>query len=943
MPKELFEIRNFNKGIISTPSEEDIPPNAASYSLDVESTAVDGKLIGRKTDIAKTITALTAINTSAIIDSETSGKKDLIYYDGSDIMKALDFYTETPAATSIATIASGGTVNMVKNNKEVHIGMGNTSSDSPKWVGYNNHTQWGNSNAGLKYENAELISHDAFPSLYKSISIGDYLYAIQQDGTYVYKFDTTTGDYMGKSPDLKLTKTTAICTNGEDIYLIDDRTNMYVVKMDTGLVIQSERILQTSSSNITFEISDMECTANKIWYKKKGASNLYISNYLLDADVDLANKAISNVPIPSLNDPYSFGSTDPVHDNRGLIVDLAYASGQTQTLADATMTALSHTTFDLCLCKTNNSTQIAIMTKVGGSSFITYKVTISGGGTLYSYHAYPIDKCLWFIDETHDKTYLADDGKDTALPIDINTGWTGSEIKGITNLVTGGVGYRTYISDINGVIYKYPYFSSLSNYEDIFDETEASQKNELVVETTYTIDNNYLSDDVYIVLKEDQSKLYLFENNTGGKLARYNIGSNGNLSSFYPLLKSKLSMIITSGSGSSFSSAKGYFYKASYLYDGYQESPLSQSTFTSSTSFVNNRNITIEISQVDTLPSRITHLNIYRAEASDNSLSSPDSLYRLVKSIELDSTWALTSNSYWGDYRNYTFVDTFNASGATYDSITGVSEKLFSTMINRNLAIINNNTNIIADCYHREIKNGEIYMFKSLPYKYDTFDWSKDFLILPEKPLALASFNGRIFAFSGNNTYKIEPNTFYIEDTYEGVGCSGPNSFVVTEYGMCFADKNNIYLHDGRQPIPIGNAILTSNNGFGYQELYSSAPHVIFDGIRNSFVIIMSDQTDSTYPWKAWCYNLAQKKWDLWSLPSTSLVNSTFGGKEGEIYISQGTSLNTFANGTSTKNFEWQSKDIIVNRSTQDKKFYSTNKVGTANAVISIYFNVFIS
>jgi len=374
-----------------------------------------------------------------------------------------------------------------------------------------------------------------------------------------------------------------------------------------------------------------------------------------------------------------------------------------------------------------------------------------------------------------------------------------------------------------------------------------------------------------------------------------------------------------------FSSAKGYFYKASYLYDGYQESPLSQSTFTSSAS-VNNRSITIEISQVDTLPSRITHLNIYRAEASDNSLSSPDSLYRLVKSIELDSTWALTSDDYWGDFRIYAFVDTFNSSGATYDSITGVSEKLFSTMVNRNLAIIMNNINIIADCYHPEIKNGEVYMFKSIPYKYDTFDWSKDFLILPEKPIALAPFNGRVFAFSENNTYRIEPNTFYIEDTFEGVGCSGPNSFVVTEYGMCFADKNNIYLHDGRQPIPIGNAILTSNNGFGYQELYSSAPHVVFDGIRNSFVIIMSST-------KAWCYNLAQKKWDLWSLPLTTEVNSVFSGKGGEIYISQGTSLNTFANGTNTKDFTWHSKDIIVNKSTQDKKFYSTNKVGTANVV----------
>ena len=44
MPKELFEIKSFNKGIISSPSESDIPPDAAAYSLDVDPNGIDGKL-----------------------------------------------------------------------------------------------------------------------------------------------------------------------------------------------------------------------------------------------------------------------------------------------------------------------------------------------------------------------------------------------------------------------------------------------------------------------------------------------------------------------------------------------------------------------------------------------------------------------------------------------------------------------------------------------------------------------------------------------------------------------------------------------------------------------------------------------------------------------------------------------------------------------------------
>ena len=37
MPKRIFEIGTFNRGIMSAPDDElDIPPNAASYSLNID-------------------------------------------------------------------------------------------------------------------------------------------------------------------------------------------------------------------------------------------------------------------------------------------------------------------------------------------------------------------------------------------------------------------------------------------------------------------------------------------------------------------------------------------------------------------------------------------------------------------------------------------------------------------------------------------------------------------------------------------------------------------------------------------------------------------------------------------------------------------------------------------------------------------------------------------
>ena len=50
MPKELLEIKNFNVGTIMSPDMKDIPAEAASYSLNLDSLTEDGKLQGLAND-----------------------------------------------------------------------------------------------------------------------------------------------------------------------------------------------------------------------------------------------------------------------------------------------------------------------------------------------------------------------------------------------------------------------------------------------------------------------------------------------------------------------------------------------------------------------------------------------------------------------------------------------------------------------------------------------------------------------------------------------------------------------------------------------------------------------------------------------------------------------------------------------------------------------------
>jgi len=50
MPRDILEIKNFNVGTIISPDIKDIPVEAASYSLNIDSVTEDGKLKGVPND-----------------------------------------------------------------------------------------------------------------------------------------------------------------------------------------------------------------------------------------------------------------------------------------------------------------------------------------------------------------------------------------------------------------------------------------------------------------------------------------------------------------------------------------------------------------------------------------------------------------------------------------------------------------------------------------------------------------------------------------------------------------------------------------------------------------------------------------------------------------------------------------------------------------------------
>ena len=235
-------------------------------------------------------------------------------------------------------------------------------------------------------------------------------------------------------------------------------------------------------------------------------------------------------------------------------------------------------------------------------------------------------------------------------------------------------------------------------------------------------------------------------------------------------------------------------------------------------------------------------------------------------------------------------------------------------------------------------------MFKSKAFNFDQFDWTRDLLRLPVKPTALAAFQGRVYAFDENNIYRIEPNQFFIEDIFTGAGCSSQDSVCVTEFGMCFANKNNVYLHDGTTPKLIANPILrdaAGETGYSYQMLAKlAAPKILFDSKRSSFIILLKFSGSHYY---CWSFNLIKQRWDLFYFATTA-PRGIISGKDGELLVSTGTTssavLLNYLGGSTIDSWNWTSKKFTMGGDTQDKSFkkfkVSGENLGTLGTNISI-------
>ena len=415
-------------------------------------------------------------------------------------------------------------------------------------------------------------------------------------------------------------------------------------------------------------------------------------------------------------------------------------------------------------------------------------------------------------------------------------------------------------------------------------------------------------------------------------------------------------------------------YNMSYLYDGYQEGPLMGSPVT----HIVNANygcseLNITVNTMTNNP-RITAVNIYRKFRTNEK-------YKLVKQVELDSTWQvqasqgvpdanISSTAFMKSGVSKTIIDDGSA-GISYEALTGMPEVLTDTMIDYAESEQLGDFLFVANGSHPHVDNADKYVFRSQPGRYSMFNWSMDYIGLPENIHTLKGAYNRLFAFSEKTMYQIDPYQLSLESTYEGYGIPDKKSVIVTDGMLFLANANGVYnFASGKFKI------LTT----GIQDLYddiistysSVIPLLASDKKYNTLNVIFSKEgtanTDDV-PSQGFAYSLDKRRWEKWDfikdIKSTCITGdntllvcgeaSNVAGYTLEGFPLDSTGVADYADdpedytelknpyslwelheGSAKKNLVWVTKELTMGQDARDKKFKKVKLIGNGVYIKSI-------
>ena len=921
-------IDRFVTGVVSAPSATDIKIDSAQYSLDVEPSDEAGRLKGRKADTTEVV----SVDGTSFVHIDTPDEeRDVLYYNptSSKLYSIKDFYG-TPVNTDLGIIVCELTSpSMQVTNFETHIGVGSTATAIPKWAGYIQTKQFGNTALDFTVEDARLLPPVSLTDVQKVVADDTNLYFIEWGGDRIYTWDISIGEWVAPTGvRFRNIRSIALAHNGTNwetfnpsnsfLWVVADDDNgtfLYKLNRSTHEIVQ-RNFLETDIG-ADYNYSDL--------IEVGGPKYLWFSTFVSDGVIDgthniEAGKTAQSGAIYKIATPTADGNASPVLARPYLgRTGAGSATGEWVDGGGGVAMALiiGPQIFYKPIFSDNYVGVVASIHELNGSGFVdttTGAVLMTGGtpstntsGTFrIALHYNTVDNELASWTSTTCVSKLEDASIDNS-PLsgswDIPIGCT--EISSQTGdefiISTGDVAY----ADTTGNLVA---FDSWNIYH--------TPSNAWGLDATIASAGSNTTEIPYATLARsaeiNQDEFNIYQVSMGDyALIGYDsiILADAWLTSG---LYTRGDIKLTSTSlGTGDLNGTVHWYGVSWLYDGFQESPLN-SLLTQSDGDTEQA-IAIEIFQA---PARATHINIYRADSDQVGALLPNQYSRLLKSVKLDSTWTHSIDAFLGTHYEKTVNDNDNL-GASYDALVGISETLDTFTPHYEISSSINSALFIGRCHHDLIGNAMHYIFRSKPFKFDQYNWLNDYLILPEIPIGMRGFNGRLYVWSANNMYRINPEGMYVEDTYEGFGIASNQAATVTDFGLLFVDSNNIYIHDGTNPKPLGLAISKMQNSakVGWEDMtHTSGVYTSYDSPNGRFIIATQKSTTGY----AFVYTLALGRWDIWTI---DVAQGIFSDDSGVPHVSDGTSLKSIATSATRKPFTFVSKISGMGDLTTIKQF----------------------
>jgi hypothetical protein len=264
--------------------------------------------------------------------------------------------------------------------------------------------------------------------------------------------------------------------------------------------------------------------------------------------------------------------------------------------------------------------------------------------------------------------------------------------------------------------------------------------------------------------------------------------------------------------------------------------------------------------------------------------------------------------------KEYDVVDT-GQSGRTYEERTGINPTITDFKVNYGISALADSYHIVGDISHQDIGAKPAMLLRSKYGRYDTFDWSVDWLTLPTEPRAMEYYGGRLYVFGRGFTYVVNPESFIIEDTWEGIGAFAQQSVTKTDRGLFWADESNIYWHNGASMQPIAMAIMDNQHpsyghaGYANSNVSESNPPTLFYSARYDSLIIWYKYSTLTY---GWMYHIDTGRWVHLSSPVNGVVGGSFVGPDGIPRFMINLALYSFCDhATSLRDWVWISNNIV--------------------------------